>query len=170
MKKILILGCAGCGKSTLAKLLGKELNIPVIHLDRIFWKPGWEEEDKEVFFRFQQELVREDSWIIDGNYRDSLDLRLAHADTVIYLDYPRRVALRGIFKRYFEYHNKERDTIGEGCKEKIDREFFMWVWNFKKKSKSLIINKINNYSHLNVLIFKNRQSLNDYLKTINIDN
>ena len=114
-------------------------------------------------------MIKKDSWILDGNYRDTLDMRLKDCDTVIYLDYPRRTAIYGIYKRYFEYRNKQRDSIAEGCREKIDKSFFKWVWNFKKNAKPIIINKINEYKlEKEVLIFKRRRHLKKYLKSINI--
>lgn len=169
MKKIVILGCAGCGKSTLAKKLGSQLNIPVLHLDTIYWKANWKEEDSQIFLEKQLEMIKKDAWILDGNYRDTLDIRLKDCDTVIYLDYPRRTAIYGIYKRYFEYRNKPRDTIAEGCPEKIDKSFFQWVWNFRKNARPIILNKINEYKlEKEVLIFKRRRHLKKYLKSINI--
>ena len=166
MKRIVILGCAGCGKSTLAKELGAILNLPVIHLDRYYWKPGWVEESADVFQRFQQEVIREDEWIIDGNYRNSLDLRLSRCDTVIYLDFKRIVALRGIFKRYHQYKNKERDSIGVGCPERIDKSFFKWVWNFRKNARPILLNKVKEYPHINCMLFKNRRSLYKFVESL----
>ena len=169
MKKIVIVGCAGCGKSTLAKILGQNLNIPVLHLDTIYWKANWQVEDKNIFLEKQLKMLENDSWIIDGNYRDTLDLRLKDCDTIIFLDYPRRTAIYGIYKRYFQYRNKQRDTIAEGCREKIDRSFFNWVWNFKKKARPIIVNKINDHKlGKEVLIFKKRKQLKKYLESINI--
>lgn len=165
MKRIVILGCAGCGKSTLASKLGKKLNIPVFHLDTIYWKANWQEEDKEVFVDKQRKMIENPAWILDGNYRDTLEMRVEPCDTVIYLDYPRRVAIFGIFKRYLQYRNKQRDSIAEGCKEKIDRSFFKWVWNFKKNAKPRIFEKLKKYENTkNILIFKNRKQLNKFLK------
>ena len=114
-------------------------------------------------------MLERDSWIIDGNYRDTLDLRLKDCDTIIFLDYPRRTAIYGIYKRYFQYRNKERDTIAKGCPEKIDRSFFKWVWNFRKNARPIIVDKINEYKKdKEVLIFKKRKHLKKYLKSINI--
>ena len=169
MKKIVIVGCAGCGKSTLAKLLGSNLNLPVFHLDTIYWKANWQQEDEKIFLEKQLKMLERDSWIIDGNYRDTLDLRLKDCDTIIFLDYPRRTAIYGIYKRYFQYRNKERDTIAKGCPEKIDRSFFKWVWNFRKNARPIIVDKINEYKKdKEVLIFKKRKHLKKYLKSINI--
>lgn len=173
MKRVLFLGCAGSGKSTFSKILGEKLNIPVTHLDTLYWKPGWIEEEKEVFIKKQQEVIDQDQWILDGNYRDSLDLRLDRCDTIIYLDVSRIVSIFGIYKRYFTYKNKSRDSITAGCEEKIDKSFFNWVWHFKKKSRPFLMDKINKTTGKNVLIFKSRKALKKFisnLKTAASDN
>lgn len=167
MNRILILGCAGSGKSTLAKKLGTIFNLKVVYLDTLYWLPGWVERDKEEFTQIQKEVLVTNNWVIDGNYRDTLELRLSYADTVIYLDYKRIVSLIGVFKRYFKYRKKERESITKGCKEKIDKEFFKWVWNFRKKARPLILEKVNACKNVNVYIFKNRRSLNKFLNEIN---
>jgi adenylate kinase family enzyme len=90
MKRVLVIGSPGGGKTTLSRELGKLLDLPVYHLDKLFWKPGWALSDDESFRALQRELVSKPRWIIDGNYDRTLDVRLPHADTVIHLDFPRR--------------------------------------------------------------------------------
>lgn len=89
MKKIMIIGCGGSGKTTLAKQLSQELNLPLFHLDNYFWQPGWQEAPYDEFIEKQYELIMKDSWIIDGNYTRSLSIRLREADTIIFLDISR---------------------------------------------------------------------------------
>lgn len=167
MKRILFLGCAGSGKSTYSKILGTKLNIPVTHLDTLYWKPGWVEEEKETFIKKQQQIIDQDTWILDGNYRDSLDLRLERCDTIIYLDVPRIVSILGIYQRYFTYRNKSRDSITAGCEEKIDSSFFNWVWHFKKRSRPFLMEKINKMTNKNILIFKSRKALRKFINNLN---
>ena len=88
MDKIVIIGSSGSGKSTLAARLGPILNLPVYHLDRLFWRPGWQETPRDEWRMLQQKLCAEPQWIIDGNYSGTLDVRLAACDTVIWLDLP----------------------------------------------------------------------------------
>ncbi len=169
MKRIVFLGCAGSGKSTFSKRLGEKLNIPVTHLDTLYWKPGWVEEEKEIFIKKQLEIIEQDTWIMDGNYRDSLELRLERCDTIIYLDVPRIVSIFGIYQRYFTYKNKSRDSITAGCEEKIDSSFFNWVWHFNKRSRPMLMDKINKTNGKNILIFKTRKALRKYIDSINED-
>jgi adenylate kinase family enzyme len=89
MKRILIIGSGGAGKSTLSRCLQKLLGIPLVHLDSIFWKPGWVETPRPEWKRIVCELVQGDSWIMDGNYSGTLDIRIDACDTIIFLDLPR---------------------------------------------------------------------------------
>ncbi|MES2626184.1 MAG: AAA family ATPase, partial [Pseudomonadota bacterium] len=90
MQRIAIIGCGGSGKSTLANTLGQKLGLPVHHLDQLYWRPTWIETPKAEWESLQQQLCNQPAWIIDGNYGGTMDLRLAAADTVIFLDMPTR--------------------------------------------------------------------------------
>ena len=139
MKRIAIIGCGGAGKSTLSRQLGAITGIEIIHLDRLHWKPGWTETPKDEWRRINEELVKGDSWIIDGNYGATMEIRLAAADTVIFLDYSRRVCIWRAFKRPFQGH---RPDIGPGCPEKLDLEFFRWIWSFRRTSRLSLLEKV----------------------------
>ncbi|MHB8756877.1 MAG: P-loop NTPase family protein, partial [Bacillota bacterium] len=130
MKKVLIIGPSGAGKSTLAKRLGSLLGLEIIHLDALYWKPGWVATPRDEWHALQQGLLARDSWLIDGNYGSTMELRLPAADTVIFMDFPRWLCLWRVFKRRLRYRGRTRSDIGPGCPEQIDWEFFKWVWRF----------------------------------------
>lgn len=139
IKRLIILGCAGSGKSTLATILGSKLGLPVYHLDRYFWQPGWVSVSREQFIDIQKDLIERDKWIIDGNYQSTVELRLNACDTVIFLDFPRKTCLRNVLKRRLMYHKKPRPDITEGCEEKIDLEFLRWIWRFNETVRPIIL-------------------------------
>ena len=122
-EKIILIGSGGSGKSTLAKQLGNKLNIKVHHLDVLFWKPNWEGVPKEEQRTVQNELVKEDEWIIDGNYGGTMDIRMNAADTIIFLDIHRTICVYHAFKRVVQYRNKTRPDMGAGCEERFDLQF-----------------------------------------------
>jgi len=93
MTKIAVIGSPGAGKSTLARQLGQVLGSEVFHLDAFYWKPGWVETPKEEWVEIQKKLVTKDSWIIDGNYGSTIEIRLQAAEVIIFLDLPRSVCL-----------------------------------------------------------------------------
>jgi adenylate kinase family enzyme len=145
MNRILVLGNAGSGKSTLAVSLGKILNLPVIHLDRYYWKAGWVESDKDEWRQTITRLISGDCWIMDGNYLSSLDSRIQRADVIIYLDFSISNCLWRIFKRRLRYRKSSRPDMAPGCSEKVDFEFIRWIWNFKKNVKPQVMKLIANY-------------------------
>jgi len=134
MQRIVILGNAGSGKSTLARALGQRLGLPVIHLDKLFWEPGWTEPDPEQFRTRVGEAVAGDSWVCEGNYaRRTFDLRLPRAQLVIWLDTPRLTCLKRVIVR--SVLDRPRPDRAAGCKEQLDKaflEFLRFVWQFDR--------------------------------------
>ena len=135
MERILIIGCGGSGKSTLARQLGEKLNLPVVHLDKLFWKPGWVESSKEEIDAKIMEEISKPQWIMDGNFNRTMPVRIKYCDAVIYLDFSRFACLRGVLKRVLTTYGKVRPDMGDGCPERFDWEFLKWVWNFKKNKR-----------------------------------
>jgi adenylate kinase family enzyme len=135
MKKILIIGSGGSGKSTLAARLGEITGIDVFHLDGLYWRPGWVEPDKAAWAETVAALLKKDSWIIDGNYSGTLEMRLAAADTAIFLDLPRTVCVRRIIKRAIRYRGTNRPDMAVGCNERLDLKFLAWIWNYRNRTR-----------------------------------
>jgi adenylate kinase family enzyme len=152
MKKIIIIGSGGAGKSTLARRLGDAAGLPVIHLDALYWKPHWTATPKEEWRRIVEREVEKESWIMDGNYGGTMEIRLAACDAVVFLDFPRIVCVYRIFKRWLRYRNRRRPDVGEGCREQVDLEFFHWVWNFRKRTKPAIEERLNRFGRGKTII------------------
>jgi len=144
MRKIIVIGSPGAGKSTFSRRLSAKLGLEVIHLDRLFWNPGWMKTPKEEWRKLLEELASRPEWIMDGNYDSTLELRMEAADTVIFLDYPRRVCLWGVIRRRLPW-NQARPDMPEGCPEKWDRdfcEFLRFVWHFPDNSRPNILRQM----------------------------
>lgn len=168
IKKILIIGSAGSGKTTFSLKLSEIINLPIIHLDREYWLPNWEKPKQDDWFKKVNQLVNNDEWIMDGNYRSSLDIRLQKADMVIFLDYKRSTCVKGVLKRIFKYHKKQRNDLTEGCIDKLDFAFLKWVYDFKKKYRPEIVEKLSKLN-IPVVVFKNRKQSEEYLENLKIN-
>lgn len=142
MKRILVIGSGGSGKSTFAMKLGQILNLEVIHLDKFYWRAGWVEPSKEEWSQTVMELINRESWIIDGNYGGTLELRMQRCDTIIFLDLSRLLCVWRIFKRNLRYRRGGRPDMAEGCIEKLDLEFVSWVWNYSRRSRPKVLELI----------------------------
>lgn len=166
MKRIIIIGCGGAGKSTLAQQLGEKLDIPVLHLDKLFWKPGWVERDKTEFDELVRGELAKDRWIMDGNFNRTLPERIKHCDTIIYLDFSRFACLWGVLKRVLTTYGKVRPDMGEGCPERIDWEFLKWVWNFNKNKREQNYRLLNEAEGVETIVLKNRRMVKRFLRFI----
>jgi adenylate kinase family enzyme len=142
MKRILIIGSGGAGKSTLSRCLQKLLGIPLVHLDSIFWKPGWVETPRPEWKRIVCELVQGDSWIMDGNYSGTLDIRIDACDTIIFLDLPRTTCSWRVIKRLITSYNATRVDMAPGCEEKLNLDFLRWVWQYPRKARPGILSHL----------------------------
>lgn len=166
MKRIMIIGCGGSGKSTLARQLGEKLDLPVVHLDKLFWKPGWVSLSREEFDEVHRNAIRAGTWILDGNFDRTIPQRLSRCDTVIYLDFTRFACLMGVLKRIITTYGKVRPDMGEGCPERVDLDFLKWVWNFNKNKRERNYRLLKEATHARVIIFKNRRAVRKWLNQL----
>ena len=164
MQRILIIGCSGAGKSTLARKLGEKTGLPVVHLDALFWKPGWVESEREVFDAKVLAELEKPAWIIDGNYARTLPVRLEKCDGVIYLDFPRWLCILGVLKRVLTTYGTVRPDMPEGCPERFDWEFLKWVWNFNRNNREKTWAQLEKLPAEKVMILKNRREVRKFLQ------
>lgn len=158
-KKIMIIGCPGSGKSTLATQLGRITQLPVVYLDKEYWKPNWIKTDKEEWRIKQEKFIEKDLWIIDGNYNNTLEVRAKAAETIIFLDLNRWVCLSSVINRYITYRGRERLDRGNGCEETLDWQFIKWVYNYPKESRKKVIEILEEYKDKNIIIMKSRKDI-----------
>ena len=165
INKIIIIGGAGTGKTTLADKLSKKLDLPVYHIDGIHHLADWKERDKEERDRIILEKVKDPKWIFDGTYRTTLEERVKNADLVVFLDYSNLARLKGVITRYLKNPGKEKKEI-PGCKENLSWKFIKFVWNWNKDRREFVVNILEKYENKSILIFKNRKSLNKWYESI----
>ncbi|MEM7499263.1 MAG: DNA topology modulation protein FlaR [Pseudomonadota bacterium] len=136
MRRVMVLGGAGAGKSTFARALGGRLSVPVVHLDSLYWESGWVPAEEAVFLARIEEAVRGDAWVMDGNYSRTWPMRLARADTVILLDVstPRRLAR--VVRRSLANYGRTRADLGNDCPEQLpDGAFLRWILGYNRRGR-----------------------------------
>ena len=166
MERVMIIGCGGAGKSTLARKLGEKTGLPVVHLDKIFWRPGWVSISQEEYDILHRAALAKDRWIMDGNFDRTIPERLTRCDTVIYLDFPRITCLMGVLKRILTTYGMVRPDMGEGCPERFDWEFLCWVWNFNKNKRERNYQLLSEVEGVNIIILKNRRQVERFLQNL----
>jgi len=165
MDRILIVGCAGVGKSTFARRLAGITGLPLVHLDQHYWQPGWRETAPEDWSRKVRDLTAAPSWIMDGNYGGTLPIRLARADTVIHLDFPRRVCLWRVLKRTALQFGKTRPDMTPGCPERFDAAFLAYIWRYRRDHRPRLVEALSGFGGTRVDL-RSAGDVARYLETI----
>jgi adenylate kinase family enzyme len=131
----MIMGSSGSGKSTMAMRLGEITGLPVVHLDRLSWNPGWIATPRDEMDKKVRAAASQPEWIIDGNYSSTRDVRLERADTVIFLDFSRYICLMRAFKRWIANYGHTRYDVGDDCPERMTLWLIKWIWGYPKRSR-----------------------------------
>jgi adenylate kinase family enzyme len=167
MKRVLILGPSGSGKSTLGERLGRILRVPVIHLDQYYWNPNWVETPKDEWRAKVKSLISSDSWVMDGNYTSTLKLRASAADTIIFIDVPRRLSYLRVLARFLRFRGETRPDLTEDCPEKIDWDFIRWIWGYPRTRKPVILRFLEKQkSAKNVIILRGQKEIEIFLNSL----
>lgn len=141
----MIVGSGGAGKSTIARRLHASTGLPLHHLDVLYWRPGWVETPDDEWRRQVADLVAGDRWIIDGNYGGTLDLRMARADTIVFVDLSRWTCTRRAAWRSVRRWGERRPDLAPGCDEKLDLAFLRWVWTFGRLHRPRVVEAIERH-------------------------
>ncbi|NES12763.1 MULTISPECIES: adenylate kinase [Micromonospora] len=139
MRRILVVGSSGAGKSTLARELARRLDLPLIHLDRHYWRPGWTAPAEADFRAEVTALAARPAWVMDGNYASTLDLRLPRADLLILCDPPRLRCLARVLRRRWAGRATPRPDLPPGCPEQLDLQFLRYLWSYPRRSRPRVL-------------------------------
>ena len=165
MKKILVIGGNGSGKSTFSIALAEKTEIPVVHLDKLYWRDNWTSVSRDEFDSLLSEELNKDSWIIDGNYTRTMTERLKYCDTVFYFDFSTIRCLLGVTSRVIKSYGKTRPDMADNCPERFSLEFYKGILSFNKRNRKRTAAALD-ASDAEVIVFKNRKQAWKYLEDI----
>ena len=163
MKRVIVIGCPGSGKSTFSKALSSKIGIPLFHLDMMFWNADRTTVEKTIFRQRLSNVLQLDEWIIDGNYQSTIELRLQACDTVFFLDYSLDTCLDGVRSR----RGKVRTDMPWIEKEnEEDVEFIEFIKKYRSESRLVVLELLEKYENKKVHIFKERSEAEEFLNRL----
>jgi|SRR5881394_2558521 len=165
MRRVLVIGSPGAGKTTLAAKLAAKLDLPVHYLDRHHWEPGWKYRDAARARERVQAICDTAAWVMDGNFSETFDLRLPRADTLIWLDYPRATCIRRILVRTIKDYGRPKPDLPDGCPERLDIGVLRFAWEFPVRRRPEISAGIGRFGgHLRVIQLRNDREAAAFLR------
>lgn len=165
MRRIAVIGCGGSGKTFVARQLGEALCLPVVHLDGLYYDEAWAVRPEAQFLALQQDAVRGQGWVIDGNHLRSMPLRLAAADMVIFLDVSAVACLWGIARRRWRFRGGQHPT--EGVYDRITPGFIRYIVGFNRRSRPPILALLAQAgAHADVRVLRGRRAARKFLREI----
>lgn len=167
MKRVLVIGSGGAGKSTFAIQLAQHTGLPLIHLDAEFWKSGWVETPKDEWEAKVEKLVSQERWIMDGNFGGTMERRIAACDTLIFLDTSRWVCLWRVITRRVRHHGRARPEMTPGCHEKLDGSFLWWVLSYPEQRRRWILMRLRTLEPDQcAVVLDSTKAIDTYLRSV----
>lgn len=162
MKRILVIGCPGSGKSYFSRALAEKLGLPLVHLDLLNWNADGTNVEREVFDKRLADVLARDEWIIDGNYGRTMESRMERCDAIFFLDFPTEVCLNGVRER----KGKPRTDMPFDPPDSDDEEFMEFIRRYNEESRPKVLELLEKYSDRETVVFRDRDSANDYLANL----
>lgn len=169
MKRILIIGGNGSGKTTMARQLAGITGLPLCHLDALYWTDHWQPRERSSFLALLQTELEKPEWILDGNMKRTLPLRLQYCDTVIYLDFWGVRCFFGVIKRLIQNHGKSRPDMGGNCIEQFDQrswDFIKSTLTFNKKNRADFHCMLAKHPDIKLVVLKTHRQVRNFLNDL----
>jgi adenylate kinase family enzyme len=162
MRRVAVIGCGGAGKTTLARELGRRLDLPVVHVDGYYWRGAGRRRGGD-WQEIHGRLIADDHWILDGMKPGLLAERLERADTVVFLDVPRRTCLRGVVARRLRHLGRIRPDTG--TYDRLELPFLRWIWRFGRDVRPAVHAALEACS-CNVVVLRSRSEVGRWVASL----
>ena len=167
MRRVLVIGSGGSGKTTFSLQLSRATRLPVVHLDRHYWSAGWVPTPAAEWNEVVRGLCDAETWIMDGNYGGTLDIRLDAADTIVFLDTPRLVCLARILRRRLAFRGRSRPELPDNCPERLSFAFLYWVWSYPSRRRPQILDALDSLrDEKAVHVLRSDQERREFIATV----
>lgn len=169
MKRVIVIGGNGSGKTTMSRSLSEITGLPLTHLDSLYWTDGWVPRAREEFDALLASELEKDEWILDGNMRRTLPLRLQYCDTVVYLDFSGMRCFFGTLTRVIRNRGRVRPDMGGDCREKLDIRTWGFIFStlkFNKVNRKNMYERIAEHPEVTLIVLKNRRQVNKFLQNL----
>ena len=167
MKRILIIGIPGAGKTFFSRKLAKKTGLSLVHLDYYYHQTKSNYYNNKLAWKAKvKELIAKDEWIIEGNYQSTYDIRFARADCIILLDIPKTKAVYRVLKRHVAGRSRRREEMPLEWKEKIGRDFIKHIWNFDKKEVTKVYSELKNHKNKELIVLNTTQQTEEFLEML----
>lgn len=157
-KKIIVIGCSGAGKSVFSRKLAAAVDLPLYHLDMLYWREDGTHIERFEFINKQNNILNKESWIIDGNYRNTLEIRIKASELIIFFDLPTNVCLNGAMNR------GERPDMP--CVMPANDELRDFIVNYNEANKPLVLSLLSKYSDKKVIVFHSHNDADNYINNL----
>lgn len=161
MKKVIILGCSGSGKSTFARRLQERTQLPLVCLDNVWWKPDRTHISRDEFDMALVNILATDEWIIDGDYSRTYEPRVKACDTVFFLDYSEESCMAGIQERV----GKARPDM-PWVENELDPELVELVRKYRSENRPVVLELLRRHREKEIHIFHSRAEADAWLKQL----
>jgi adenylate kinase family enzyme len=151
-RRIPVIGCSGAGKSTLARVIAKRYQLPLIHLDRCYWRPGWIAPSEIEWAEEVERLIAAPAWVMDENFNSTMHRRAEVADAIVFLDLPRWLCLMRVLRRVVLGYGRGRADVAPGCPERFDWAFLKWIWNYPTRSRAKTLKLLQEFPRIKVVL------------------
>jgi adenylate kinase family enzyme len=166
-RRIAVVGPPGSGKSFVAGRLAQATGLPLVHMDRLAYRPGWQETPRDELLRLHQEWLERAEWVIDGNYTNvGKAERIAHADVVVVLALPRRTCMARILRRTSFHRGRVRPDMAEGCAERLDLAFLRFCWDWHSRHSDYGEEIVRQAGSTPVIVLRSRREVDAFLDQV----